>query len=148
MFKKKKANDEAKIIEKEEAAAKAREDKGAEDANESEDATTKAKGNEAASTKRSNFVVRLKAYSKKLTEAEKQKNVEETKDDGVNEDKTDSEEDAEENKTDNEEDDNENKTDIKENAEETDDVDQVFSMIKTMPFLNNPKRTKKKEYGF
>nr|GEU97994.1 hypothetical protein [Tanacetum cinerariifolium] len=224
MFKKKKTDDEAKIIEKEEVAAKAREDEDAEDnedadatanentneeavkakakadeiairrakllaeleainkeaeehekekktkkhrklaspfkdneanaendtekdANESDDATTKATVNGSSSTKRSNFVVRLKAYSKKLTEAEKQKNVEETKDDGVNEDETDNEEDAKENKTDNEEDDNENKTGIEENAKETDDVDQVFSMIKTMPFLNNPKRTKKKEYG-
>nr|GEY85685.1 hypothetical protein [Tanacetum cinerariifolium] len=71
MFKKKKTVDEAKIIEEEEeAAAKAREDEDAEDnednaerdtekdANESVDAATKSKGNEAASTKRSYFVVR------------------------------------------------------------------------------------------
>nr|GEZ02940.1 hypothetical protein [Tanacetum cinerariifolium] len=41
------------------------------DANESPDAATKAKGNEEASTKKSNFVVRLKSYRKNLIEVEK-----------------------------------------------------------------------------
>nr|GEY17736.1 hypothetical protein [Tanacetum cinerariifolium] len=127
MFKKKKANDEAKRIEEEEAVAKAIEDKDAEDEeveklknlkNKRKQKTRvslhhhskirktmlkriqkkmlmkvlmslqKQKKDEEAATKRSNFIVRLKARSKELSKAEKQIHVEETKDDDVNEEET------------------------------------------------------------
>nr|GEW31406.1 hypothetical protein [Tanacetum cinerariifolium] len=147
MFKKKKADDEAKIIE-EEAAVKAREDENAKD-NEDDDTTSnentdeeavKAKAYEIA-IRRAKLLAELEAINKEAEEPEKEKKTKNR------ESLHHHSKDAEENKIDNEEDDNENKTDIKENAEETDDEDQVFSKIKTMPFLNNPKRTKKKEYG-
>nr|GEV02245.1 hypothetical protein [Tanacetum cinerariifolium] len=126
MFKKKNANDEAKRIEKEEVDAKAIGDEDAKDnednaekdtekdANESVDAAVKAKKDKEAAAKRSNFIVRLKARSKELSEFEKQIHVEETKDDDVNEEET------------------ENKEDAKEN----DDVVQVFSNIQTIPTRN------------
>nr|GEU60934.1 hypothetical protein [Tanacetum cinerariifolium] len=93
------------------------------DDNDSVDAAAKAKKDEEAATKRSNFIVRLKTRSKKLSKAEKQKHVEETKDDDVNEKETKSKEDAEEN----------------------DDVVQVFKNIQTMLFLNTSKRSKTKQ---
>nr|GEU92489.1 hypothetical protein [Tanacetum cinerariifolium] len=182
MFKKKKANDEAKRIKEEEAVAKAIEDEDTldnedadatanengdeeaakakvdeiatkrakllaeldvsltfsevdflhvnwtrlghcvsrKDANESVDAAAKAKKDEEAATKRSNFIVRLKARSKELSKSEKQIHVEETKDDDVNEEETEN----------------------KEDAEEKDDVVEVFKNIQTMPFLNTSKRLK------
>ncbi|GKD91630.1 hypothetical protein Tco_1367137, partial [Tanacetum coccineum] len=143
------------------------EDAGQEYDNQSDDVANKEKTYEEATKRKAELLAELKAIetslenkAKDATENEDEADNEEDADNNEevadnNEEDADNEEDAENEKdADNEEDaeneenaDNEEDADNEDQADNEENVDQVFRNIKTLPFLNAAKRSKKKEDG-
>ncbi|GJX38052.1 hypothetical protein Tco_0251355 [Tanacetum coccineum] len=149
--------DELKRKVDEEAAAKARAEEE-DSTRKSNEKTTKKKIKEAKREARKKLA--KKTQPEKDTEENVSKNEDEAdnkEDADNNEENDDNEEDADNNEEDDEneedadnneeDDDNEEDADNEDQADNEENVDQVFRNIKTLPFLNATKRSKKKEDG-